>query len=71
MVWFFEKNGVYLRLETQVRAESPRFELTSTDEAGREQTVRFETENELLRRYDEITAELRQSGWTGPSTWRI
>jgi hypothetical protein len=71
MVWFFEKNGAYLRLETRVRTETPRFELAWTDETGRDQTQFFETEGELLQRYDEITAELRQSGWSGPSTWRI
>lgn len=71
MVWFFEKDGVYLRVESRIRDASPRYELVWTGKDGVETVERFETEGELLQRYDALTADLRQSGWAGPSTWRI
>lgn len=71
MVWFFEKDGAYLRVESRLRAEAPRYELVWTDQDGKEQSQRFASEAELLQRYDELTTTLHQSGWSGPSTWRI
>lgn len=71
MVWFFEKDGVYLRVESRVRAEAPRYELVWSGQDGREHVESFETEPALLQRYEAITKDLQQAGWTGPSTWRI
>jgi hypothetical protein len=71
MVWFFEKNGAYLRVESRLRDDTPQYELVWTGEDGQEHREQFETEDQLLHRYDELTAALHQSGWTGPSTWRI
>lgn len=71
MVWFFEKNGTYVRVESRLRAEAPRYELVWTGEDGVEKSALFETEEELLQRHAELTAGLVRSGWSGPSTWRI
>ena len=71
MVWFFEKDGVYLRVESRIRPEPPRYELVWTGADGVEKVEHFETEGELLQRYDVLTVDLKQAGWAGPSTWRI
>jgi hypothetical protein len=71
MVWFFERNGAYLRIESRVRSDAPRYELVWTGADGQEYLRRFETEAELLEHYQALTVDLRQSGWAGPSTWRI
>jgi hypothetical protein len=71
MVWFFEKGGAYMRVESRIRSEAPRYELVWTGEDGGERSELFANEDELLRRYEELTATLHQSGWSGPSTWRI
>ena len=71
MVWFFEKDGTYLRIESRFREGSPRYELVWTGLDGQERVEMFDSESELLQRYDAITTDLRLSGWAGPSTWRI
>ena len=65
MVWFFERQGEYVRCETRKAADGA-FELVTTAVDGTERVERFEDSAALARRQVAIERELASDGWTGP-----
>ncbi len=66
VVWFFERNGVFVRFETPDTARTPVYELVIVDADGTERVERFATSDELHRRQQQLQSTLCAEGWTGP-----
>jgi hypothetical protein len=71
MVWFFERHGAYIRIETRLRATGAGFELAITVPGESERLEYFDDEAALLARYEEVCGELTASGWGAPASWRV
>jgi hypothetical protein len=71
MLWFFERDGRYLRLESRTELEGEGFEILVTEADGSTKLERFDTEHEVIARHGELEHGLQASGWHGPVTWRI
>ena len=65
MIWFFEKQGQYVRCETR-KADDGVYELVVTEADGRERVERFDDSMSLAKRQVEIERSLTAQGWTGP-----
>ena len=65
MVWFFERQGTYVRCETR-DATSGGYELLVIDPDGSENVERFEDSASLTRRQRELDSRFAHDGWTGP-----
>ena len=65
MVWFFERQGRYVRCETRKTSDGA-FELVMTDAEGTERVERFDDSGALARRQVAVERELAADGWTGP-----
>lgn len=65
MVWFFERDGSYIRCETREAADGA-FELVISNPDGTETVERFEDSAMLAKRQRELQSSLTDSGWTGP-----
>ena len=65
MIWFFERQGKYVRCETRKTADGA-YELVVLDADGAERVERFEDSSSLARRQVELEHSLTASGWTGP-----
>jgi hypothetical protein len=65
MVWFFERNGAYIRCETREAADGA-FELVISEPDGTEKVERFDDSTSLARRQRELESSLTDNGWTGP-----
>jgi hypothetical protein len=65
MVWFFEREGKYVRCETR-KTHDGAFELVTTDADGNERVERFEDSGALARRQVAIERDMGSDGWTGP-----
>ena len=66
MVWFFERNGQYLRCEARDLPEGSGYELVITQPNGSEMSERFEDSAELSRRQRSLESGLTAQGWAGP-----
>jgi hypothetical protein len=67
MVWFFERNGTFVRFETRDVDERPgTFELVILDPDGTERVETFTNSDELAQRQDELQSSLCSDGWNGP-----
>lgn len=67
MVWFFERNGTFVRFETRdVDARPGTFELVILDPDGTERVESFTNSDELAQRQDELQSVLSSDGWNGP-----
>lgn len=65
MVWFFERNGEYLRCETR-QAGDGGFELVITEPGGAERVERFDDSAAMARRQVELERGFALDGWAGP-----
>jgi hypothetical protein len=66
MVWFFEKQGSFLRFETRDSEKGEGFELVVTHPDGKQQIERFDDSALLLKRQAELESFYADSGWSGP-----
>jgi len=65
MIWFFERQGKYVRCETRKAADGA-YELVVLDGDGAERVERFDDSSSLARRQVELEHRLTADGWTGP-----
>jgi hypothetical protein len=65
MIWFFERQGKYVRCETRKTADGA-YELVVVDGDGVERVERFEDSSSLARRQVELEHMLTSDGWSGP-----
>jgi hypothetical protein len=65
MVWFFERNGAYIRCETRETGDGA-FELVISEPDGTEKVERFDDSTSLAQRQRELESSLTDHGWTGP-----
>ena len=66
MVWFFEKEGSFVRFETRDAEDGDGFELLVIHPDGRQQVERFEDSGLLLQRQAELESFFSNDGWAGP-----
>ena len=65
MVWFFERQGKYVRCETRKTPDGA-YELVMTDVNGAERVERFDDSATLAKRQVEVERGLTSDGWNGP-----
>jgi hypothetical protein len=66
MVWFYERQGNFIRCETRVAASGNGFELVVIQPDGSERVEQFDDSSTLARRQAELESSLTHDGWTGP-----
>lgn len=66
MVWFYERQGTFIRCETRDAAPGTGFELIIIQPDGREIVERFDDSASLERRQQELQTNLSHDGWQGP-----
>lgn len=66
MVWFYERQGAFIRCETRDAPNGPGFELVIIQPDGTEHVEYFEDSASLSRRQAELENTLSHDGWTGP-----
>jgi hypothetical protein len=71
MVWFFERRGEYVRIETRLTDSGVGFELVVAQPGAPERLEQFADERALLARYESVCRELASSGWGAPANWRF
>lgn len=65
MVWFYERQGTFIRCETRIAAAGG-FELVVIEPDGSERVEHFEDSSTLSRRQAELENTLTDDGWAGP-----
>ncbi len=63
MVWFYERQGAFIRCEARTAESGPGFELVVVQPDGSEH---FDDSATLSRRQHELETTLAGDGWTGP-----
>jgi hypothetical protein len=66
MVWFYERQGSFIRCETRDAANGPGFELVIIQPDGSERVEHYTDSATLTRRQEELQSSLTHDGWTGP-----
>jgi hypothetical protein len=66
MVWFYERQGAFIRCETRDAANGSGFELVIIQPDGSELVERYADSATLTRRQQELQSSLTHDGWTGP-----
>ena len=67
MVWFYERNGCFLRFETRDAAGGPAiYELVISNPDGTENVERFPDSESMVHRQLELESQLTTNGWQGP-----
>ena len=66
MVWFYERQGNFIRCETRERPNERGVELLIIHPDGTEHVERFVDSQSLERRQRELESTLSQDGWQGP-----
>ena len=66
MVWFYERQGSFIRCETRDAASGNGFELVVIQPDGTEHVEHFDDSATLARRQAELENSLTHDGWTGP-----
>ena len=67
MVWFYERNGSFLRFETRDAANGPPiYELVIVRPDGSESIERFADSESMVQRQLELESALTSVGWQGP-----
>ena len=66
MVWFYERQGAFIRCETRTAANGVGFELVTIQPDGSEQVEYFDNSDSLMKRQEELQTSLTHDGWTGP-----
>ena len=66
MVFFFERQGQFIRCESRPAETGTGYELAVFYPDGREEIEHFDDPNELNRRQLQLESELTATGWFGP-----
>jgi hypothetical protein len=66
MVWFFDRQGNFIRCETRESPSDPGFELVILDPDGTERVEQFSDSQSLDARQRELQSTLEDNGWQGP-----
>jgi hypothetical protein len=66
MVWFYERQGTFIRCETRTAISRSGFELVVIEPDGSERVEHFEDSSTLSRRQAELESSFMHDGWTGP-----
>jgi hypothetical protein len=66
MVWFYERQGSFIRCETRTASSGAGFELVIIQPDGSERVEHFDDSATLARRQAELENSLTHDGWTGP-----
>jgi hypothetical protein len=66
MVWFYERQGTFIRCETRTATSRSGFELVVIQPDGSERVEHFEDSSTLSRRQAELEHGFMHDGWTGP-----
>jgi len=66
MVFFYEREGAFLRCEARTAENGPGFELVIQQPDGSEKIEYFDDSAALTLRQKALEAELESDGWTGP-----
>ena len=66
MVWFYERQGAFIRCETRNAASGSGFELVVIQPDGSERVEHFDDSAALARRQAELENTLTHDGWAGP-----
>jgi hypothetical protein len=66
MVWFYERQGAFIRCETRSAPSGVGFELVVFHPDGSELVEHFDDSATLAKRQSELESTLSHDGWTGP-----
>jgi hypothetical protein len=66
MVFFFERQGQFIRCESREAETGRGYELAIFYPDGREEIERYDDTVELNRRQMQLESELTSAGWYGP-----
>lgn len=66
MVWFYERQGAFIRCEARTADNGIGFELVVVQPDGTERIEWFDDSATLARRQLELESSLASDGWTGP-----
>ena len=66
MVWFYERQGTFIRCETRDALQDAGYELVIVNPDGSECIERFADSSGLERRQQELQSNLSHDGWQGP-----
>jgi hypothetical protein len=66
MVWFYERQGNFIRCETRDVTQVRAYELVIVRPDGTETVERFADSASLDRRQQELQSTLVHDGWQGP-----
>ena len=66
MVWFYERQGAFIRCETRNAVLGRGFELVVIQPDGSERVEQFDDSATLARRQAELESTLSHDGWAGP-----
>jgi hypothetical protein len=66
MVWFYERQGAFIRCETRTATNGGGFELVVVQPDGSERVEHFDDSSTLARRQSELESTLAHDGWAGP-----
>jgi hypothetical protein len=66
MVWFYERQGSFIRCEARDAPGGAGFELVIVEPDGTESVERFDDSASLQRRQQELQSNLSHDGWQGP-----
>jgi hypothetical protein len=68
MVWFYERQGKYLRYEVRQEPVGSSYELSVCYPDARVQVEHFQDPGTLIARFEETQGQLRHDGWivSGP-----
>ena len=66
MVWFYERQGNFIRCETRNANTGAGFELVIIQPDGSERVEHFDDSATLARRQSGLENSLTHDGWTGP-----
>ena len=66
MVWFYERQGTFIRCETRDASAPGGFELVIVEPDGTESVEQFDDSAALERRQQELQSTLTHDGWQGP-----
>jgi hypothetical protein len=66
MVWFYERQGTFIRCETRESPNHVGFELLMIDPDGTEKIEHFADSQALEIRQRELQSTLVHDGWQGP-----
>jgi len=66
MVWFYEKQGAFIRCEARDSETGLGFQLIVIQPDGSERIEHFDDSRHLTRRQQELESTLVDDGWDGP-----